>query len=52
MKKLPIMQTPCNNCPFRKDSLKGWLGSERMTEISESETETEPEISSESENEQ
>lgn len=36
--KLPIMQTPCNNCPFRKDSLKGWLGSERMTEILESDS--------------
>lgn len=38
MSKLPLMQSPCNNCPFRKDSLKGWLGSERMTEILESDS--------------
>ena len=25
---------PCKNCPFRKDSLKGWLGRERALEIS------------------
>lgn len=30
---LPNMKTPCKNCPFRKDSLKGWLGKERITEI-------------------
>lgn len=23
--KLPHQIKPCNNCPFRKDSLKGWL---------------------------
>ena len=27
------MNKPCANCPFRKDSLKGWLGATRMTEI-------------------
>lgn len=27
------MPAPCDNCPFRKDSLKGWLGEERMREI-------------------
>lgn len=32
------MQTPCKNCPFRKDSLKGWLGSKRMTEILEADS--------------
>ena len=36
--KLPIIQTPCKDCPFRKDSLKGWLGKERMTEILESDS--------------
>lgn len=24
---------PCANCPFKKDTLKGWLGKERATEI-------------------
>lgn len=33
MSKLPYMKAPCANCPFRKDSLKGWLGAERMEEI-------------------
>ncbi len=28
-------QAPCNNCPFRKDSLKGWLGEQRMKGITE-----------------
>jgi len=31
--RLPFKKTPCNNCPFRKDCLKGWLGGERMEEI-------------------
>jgi hypothetical protein len=31
--KLPHVKKPCRDCPFRKDSLKGWLGRERMTEI-------------------
>ena len=26
---------PCNNCPFLKESLHGWLGEQRSTEISE-----------------
>lgn len=30
---LPNMKQPCKDCPFRKDSQQGWLGSERMTEI-------------------
>lgn len=38
MGKLPIMKTPCNNCPFRKDVLQGWLGKERMTEILETDS--------------
>ena len=33
MVKLPHKVSPCKNCPFKKDTLKGWLGSERMTEI-------------------
>lgn len=31
--RLPNVKQPCRDCPFRKDSLKGWLGKERMTEI-------------------
>jgi len=31
--KLPNMKKPCKDCPFRKDSLQGWLGKERMSEI-------------------
>lgn len=31
--KLPNMKRPCANCPFRKDTQKGWLGSERMAQI-------------------
>ena len=27
------MHTPCSQCPFRKDCLKGWLGASRMQEI-------------------
>lgn len=30
---LPCRKSPCKDCPFRKDSLKGWLGKERMTGI-------------------
>lgn len=30
---LPNVKKPCADCPFRRDSLKGWLGQERMTEI-------------------
>ncbi len=33
MSKLPHVKKPCKDCPFRKDSLEGWLGKERMTEI-------------------
>lgn len=31
--RLPNVKHPCKECPFRKDSLKGWLGEVRMTEI-------------------
>lgn len=34
--RLPNVKQPCTNCPFRKDSLKGWLGRDRMTEILDS----------------
>lgn len=30
---LPNMKKPCKDCPFRKDTLKGWLGEGRMREI-------------------
>jgi hypothetical protein len=33
MNGLPNRAKPCSNCPFRKDSLKGWLGKERATEL-------------------
>ena len=31
--KIPCVKKPCKDCPFRKDSLEGWLGSERMIGI-------------------
>jgi len=31
--RLPHVKKPCKDCPFRKDSLKGWLGKDRMTDI-------------------
>ena len=27
------MKKPCSQCPFRKDTMKGWLGSDRIAEI-------------------
>ncbi|MFD3435476.1 DUF6283 family protein [Alteromonas macleodii] len=33
MSSLPNVKKPCAQCPFRKDTLKGWLGGERMAEI-------------------
>lgn len=32
----PICKRPCANCPFRKDTQKGWLGKERAEEIRDS----------------
>lgn len=32
------MKSPCAQCPFRKETLKGWLGKERMKEITQSES--------------
>lgn len=29
------IHTPCGNCPFRTDCLKGWLGKKRATEIAD-----------------
>lgn len=31
--KLPHCTKPCKNCPFKKDTMKGWLGEERMKGI-------------------
>jgi len=36
--KLPCTKSPCANCPFRKDTLDGWLGKERMEEITSSDS--------------
>jgi len=36
MINLPNVKKPCKDCPFRKDSLEGWLGKKRITEILES----------------
>lgn len=33
MTNLPHIKKPCRDCPFRKDSLRGWLGKDRITEI-------------------
>lgn len=38
MTSLPNVKKPCKDCPFRKDSLRGWLGRERMAEILESQS--------------
>ena len=34
-KSLPYCKAPCAECPFRKDSLKGWLGASKMQFILE-----------------
>lgn len=36
--KIPCVKKPCKDCPFRKDTLKGWLGKNRMVEILGSES--------------
>ncbi len=33
MLSLPNLQKPCKDCPFRKDTLRGWLGATKMEEI-------------------
>lgn len=30
---LPNVKKPCAQCPFRKDTMKSWLGAQRMTEM-------------------
>lgn len=36
MASLPNVKRPCEHCPFKKDTLKGWLGADRMSEILDS----------------
>lgn len=36
--RFPAMKAPCKKCPYRKDSLAGWLGKERMTEFLDSDS--------------
>lgn len=36
-KEHPNIKTPCNQCPFRKDTISGWLN-ERAHEIAEAES--------------
>lgn len=31
--KLPHIKKPCKDCPFRKDTLKGWLGEDATRDI-------------------
>lgn len=38
MVDLPNVKKPCKDCPFRKDSLGGWLGGKRMKEILKSDS--------------
>lgn len=35
---LPHVKKPCADCPFRKDTLKGWLGEKRVSEILDRDT--------------
>lgn len=37
-KDLPHKKAPCKDCPFKKSALKGWLGRERMEEITNSDS--------------
>ena len=36
--KIPCVKKPCKDCPFRKDTLKGWLGRDRAEEIAHAQT--------------
>lgn len=36
--RLPNVKKPCKDCPFRKDSPRGWLGEDRMIEILQSDS--------------
>ena len=31
--RLPNVKRPCNECPFKTNALRGWLGKERIIEI-------------------
>ncbi len=31
-----MIKKPCSDCPFKKDTLKGWLGCDRADEIANS----------------
>jgi hypothetical protein len=33
MMSLPHTKKPCSGCPFRKDTMQGWLGKSRMQGI-------------------
>lgn len=33
MSDLPHIKKPCGDCPFRKDALQGWLGSDQVAGI-------------------
>lgn len=33
--KIPCVKKPCKDCPFREDSMEGWLGEVRAKEIAE-----------------
>lgn len=33
MSSLPHVKKPCSDCPFRKDTKRGWLGADRMNEL-------------------
>lgn len=36
----PYVMHPCDNCPFRKDAILGWLGRQRAVEIATGVAET------------
>ena len=38
MKAAPHMKAPCQECPFRKDALRGWLGDDRVKDIANQES--------------
>lgn len=38
MSSLPNCKKPCAQCPFRKDTIKGWLGKRAIEEIIKSDT--------------
>lgn len=36
--KIPCVKKPCKDCPFREDSMEGWLGKARAKEIAEAQS--------------